>query len=55
MSEGIQMHQALVRFGVPSKLCLFADENHELSRSGKPKGRIGRLEEMLNWFEQYLK
>jgi len=55
MSEGIQMHQALARFGVPTRLCLFSDENHELSRSGRPKGRIGRLEEMLKWFDTYLK
>ena len=55
MSEGIQMHQALCRFGVDTKLCLFTDENHELSRSGRPKGRLGRLREMLAWFEKYLK
>ena len=55
MSEGIQMHQALRRFGVETRLCLFADENHELSRSGRPKGRLGRLREMLAWFDRYLK
>lgn len=53
--EGLQMFTALKYFDVPAKLCLFDGENHELSRGGKPKNRIRRLEEMLEWFDRYLK
>lgn len=53
--EGLQMFTALKYHGVDSRLVVFKGENHELSRSGKPKGRIKRLEEITNWFEKYLK
>jgi dipeptidyl aminopeptidase/acylaminoacyl peptidase len=55
LPEGLQMYTALKYFGVESRLCLFRGENHELSRSGKPKHRIRRLQEITNWFEKYLK
>jgi len=32
----------------------FPGENHELSRSGKPKHRVERLEYILAWFDRYL-
>ncbi|MBS3735666.1 MAG: S9 family peptidase [Candidatus Bipolaricaulota bacterium] len=53
--EGMQMFTALKYHGVPARLCLFEGENHELSRGGQPKNRIKRLEEMVNWFDSYLK
>lgn len=55
LPEGIQMFTALKYHGVEARLCMFRGENHELSRSGKPKHRIRRLEEITNWFEKYLK
>lgn len=54
-SEGIQMFSALKYHGIPSRLVLFKGENHELSRSGKPKHRVRRLKEITEWFESYLK
>lgn len=53
--EGMQMLHALLWHGVAARMCLFHGENHELSRSGKPAHRIRRLDEMLNWFNYYLK
>ncbi|MGO1368892.1 MAG: S9 family peptidase [Senegalia sp. (in: firmicutes)] len=53
--EGIEMFTALKFHNVESKLCIFKDENHELSRSGKPKSRIDRLRQMTDWFDKYLK
>ncbi len=53
--EGLQMFTALKYFGVESRLCMFRGENHELSRSGKPKHRIRRLKEITEWFDKYLK
>lgn len=55
LPEGIQMFTALKYHGVESRLCIFKGENHELSRSGKPKHRIKRLEEITKWFDHYLK
>ena len=52
--EAIQMFPALQLRGVPSRLCLFPGENHELSRSGRPRQRLRRLEEMLRWYQRYL-
>ena len=55
LPEGLQMLSALADRGVPTRLCLFHGENHELSRSGKPKHRVRRLTEITNWFEKYAK
>ncbi len=54
MFEGVQMFSALRRLGVTTRLCLLKGENHELSRSGKPKNRIHRLEEITSWMDKYL-
>ena len=51
LEQGLQMFTALKAHGVPARLCLFHGENHELSRSGKPKHRERRLQEITNWFE----
>ena len=55
LEQGLQMFSALIDRGVETRLCLFHGENHELSRSGKPKHRARRLEEITNWFEKYAK
>lgn len=55
LAEGLQMFTALKYHGVPARLCMFRGENHELSRSGKPKHRMRRLNEITAWFETYLK
>lgn len=55
LAEGLQMFTALRYHGVDSRLVMFREENHELSRSGKPKHRQRRLQEMLTWFNRYLK
>ena len=53
LSEGLQMYAALVDRGVEARLCLFHGENHELSRSGKPKQRLRRLREITAWFDRF--
>ncbi len=55
MVEGLSMFTALKMHGCESRLCLFKDETHELSRSGKPQNRIRRMEEILGWMDKYLK
>lgn len=53
-SEGLQMYSALCMHGIDTRLCMFKGENHELSRSGKPRHRIKRLQEITNWMNQHL-
>lgn len=55
LPEGLQMFTALKYHGVESRFVLFKGENHELSRSGKPKARIKRMEEIISWFDKFLK
>ena len=55
LAEGIQMFTALKYHGVESRLCIFKGENHDLSRTGRPKSRIRRIEEITKWFDKYLK
>ena len=55
LPEGLQMFTALKYHGVEARLCMFRGENHELSRSGKPKHRIRRLKELTDWFNRFLK
>ena len=55
LEQGLQMFTALVDRGVEARFCLFHGENHELSRSGKPKHRLRRLQEITDWFAHYAK
>lgn len=52
--EGMQMYTALQYHDVPTRMCMFRKENHELSRSGLPKRRIRRLQEITDWMKFYL-
>jgi len=54
LPEGLQMYSALQQHDVPSRIIIFKNENHELSRNGKPQNRIRRLVEITNWFAKYL-
>lgn len=55
IAEAIQMFTALKYHGVEARLCMFREENHELSRSGKPKHRVRRLHEIISWMDKYLR
>ncbi len=55
LEQATQFYTAMVDRGIEARFVLFHGENHELSRSGKPKHRIRRLEEITNWMETYLK
>ena len=55
LEQGVQFFTALVDAGIASKYVIFNKENHELSRSGKPKGRKKRLNEITQWFDKYVK
>ena len=53
IEEGYQLFTALKYKGIPAKMVVFHGENHELSRSGKPKHRVKRLKEITDWFGKY--
>ena len=55
VEQGYQLMKALIHKGVPTRMCLFHGENHELSRSGKPTHRLRRLNEITDWFNKYAK
>ncbi len=55
MEQAEEFFVALKKLGKTVVLVRFPDENHELSRSGKPKHRLERLEYILAWFDRYLK
>ena len=54
LDQALQLFTALKYRGVPTRLVLFPKENHNLSRTGKPKHRVKRLEEIVAWFKKYL-
>jgi len=54
IEQGEQWFTALKLNGVPTELVRFPGENHELSRSGKPKHREERFKHLIRWFKQYL-
>lgn len=55
MAEALSMYTALKLAGVESRMVLFKGESHELSRSGKPKNRIRRMWEIVDWMDRHLK
>ena len=55
LEQGLQWYTALTDMGVDTRMVLFKGENHELSRSGKPKSRVKRLSEITAWMDKYLK
>ena len=54
LAEGVQMFTALKYHGVPARLFLIHGEHHGVSRTGKPRKRVRRLEEILAWLDRYL-
>ena len=55
MTNGLEMFAALKLHGAETKLCLFHGEGHGLSRTGSPRNRICRMEEILAWLDAHLK
>lgn len=51
---GEQMFRALKYMHIPTVMCRFPGETHELSRSGGPWHRVERLQHIVNWFDIYL-
>ena len=54
IGEGEQLFAALKSLRREVVFVRFPDENHEMSRSGKPRHRLERFRLILEWFEKYL-
>jgi dipeptidyl aminopeptidase/acylaminoacyl peptidase len=54
LTQGLQMFTALRLHGVETAICVFRGENHELSRSGRPRPRLTRLRKITEWFDRFL-
>ncbi|HEU4849551.1 MAG TPA: S9 family peptidase [Terrimesophilobacter sp.] len=54
LSQGERYYAALRRQGVEAELLIFPGENHELSRSGRPRHRLQRFEAVLEWWARHL-
>lgn len=54
LAEAMSVYSGATQNGAETRMCFFLNENHELSRSGKPSNRIKRLEEITSWLDKYL-
>jgi len=50
IEQAMQLFTVLKAQGVETKLVWMKNENHELTRAGKPQARIKNLIEIINWF-----
>jgi dipeptidyl aminopeptidase/acylaminoacyl peptidase len=51
---GEQMFRGLKYRHIPTAIVQFPGETHELSRSGKPRHRVERLEHIVAWMDKYV-
>jgi dipeptidyl aminopeptidase/acylaminoacyl peptidase len=54
IEQAEQVFISLMRLGRKVEFVRFPDENHNLSRTGKPKHRVERLEHIMRWFDTHL-
>jgi len=54
IEQGEQMFITLKKLGCTTEFVRFPDEDHNLSRNGKPAHRFERLGHILRWFKTYL-
>lgn len=55
IEQAEQLYTALKVLGRTVQLVRYPDENHDMSRSGRPWNRIDRMDRIVDWFDRYLK
>ncbi|MBS1271396.1 MAG: Dipeptidyl-peptidase 5 [Candidatus Marinimicrobia bacterium] len=55
VEQAEQLYTALKMQDKTTEFLRFPEESHELSRSGRPDRRVGRLEAICDWFDEYVK
>lgn len=53
LEQGEQFYIAMKKNKIDTRLTIFPESSHGLSRNGKPNLRIERLDEILEWFQEY--
>lgn len=53
LEQGEQFYIAMQKNKIDTRLAIFPESSHGLSRNGKPNLRIERLEEILEWFKKH--
>ncbi|MCI2958653.1 S9 family peptidase [Agromyces atrinae] len=54
LGQAERYYASLKRNGVETELLVFPGEDHELSRSGRPRHRVERFEAIIEWWNRYL-
>ena len=54
LEQSQQMYSALKFLGETTRMVIFEGQSHDLSRTGHPRSRVRRLNEIAGWFEQYI-
>ena len=54
LEQATRYYSALKRQGTEAEMLVFPGENHELSRSGRPRHRVERFDAILDWWERKL-
>ena len=54
IEQGEQLFVALKKLGQEVEMVRFPNESHGLSRGGKPKHRVERLQHLIGWFDRHL-
>jgi dipeptidyl aminopeptidase/acylaminoacyl peptidase len=55
MGQDELLFTALKKLGRTTEFVRFPDEPHGLSRTGKPRHRVERLQHIVRWFDRYLR
>jgi dipeptidyl aminopeptidase/acylaminoacyl peptidase len=54
LEQATRYYAALKRQGAEAELLVFPGENHELTRSGRPRHRVERFDAVLDWWRRHL-
>ncbi len=54
LEQSQQMYSALKFLGETTRMVIFEGQSHDLSRTGHPRSRVRRLNEIVGWFAQYI-
>ena len=51
--QGEQIYTAMKKNKIPTKMVVYPESSHGLSRQGLPNLRMNRIQEIVDWFETY--
>lgn len=54
LEQATRYYTALKRQGTEAEMLIFPGENHELTRSGRPRHRVERFDAVLDWWARHL-